>query len=131
MGFVVILIVLILAVYATIEMYKDDVTIFVSSILLFGLYTWDFYSDILFSIEVWVQYDLSNNDARNDTETTYLWLFIFCIVFLVVPVLTGLSSLFRFQDKWTKDPSIGDRVKGWNRDWSTYLLFLTVMSGSC
>lgn len=70
-------------------------------------------------------------DGANDNEQIYyLLLLIFCIIFVVLPVITSMHSLFRFQDKWTKDPSIGDRVTGWNRDWSTYLLFLTILSGS-
>lgn len=34
------------------------------------------------------------------------------------------------QSKWENDPSIGDRLRGWLRDWSTYLLSFTLLSGS-
>ena len=85
----------------------------------------DFYSDILFSYEVYDYYA-----TKSDQDLLILLLFIGCMVFLVLPIATSIWSLFRFQDKWKHDPAIGDRVTGWNRDWSTYLLCLTILSGS-
>ena len=121
-GFILTL-VFVLALIGIIQMYKYDVTIYVTGILLFGLYTWDFYSDILFSWVVYNYYAVCNDDLM-------LALFIGCLIFLILPIVASIWSLFRFQDKWTEDPAIGDRVTGWNRDWSTYLLILTLLSGS-
>ena len=120
-GFVV----LIAIVVGFIQSYAWDVTIFLGCILLYGLYTCDFYSDIMFSIQLY------NHSFNNDGKTTNIfWFFIASLVFLLFPVLGSIASYLRTQSNWESDASIGDRVRGWLRDWSTYLLFLTLLSGS-
>ena len=85
-------------------------------ILFFALYTWDFYSDILFSVRL--------SDAQ-------LWiLFIISMAFIFIPWIMNLIQLFQAQKKWTTDKSVQEGVRGWFIDWSIILVVAVCISGN-
>ena len=93
---------------------SDNVNSF--KILFFSIYTWDFYSDIMFCVRL--------GDAVE-------WiLFILGIVFIFVPWTMNVYQLFRAQKQWTMDKSVQEGVRGWLIDWSIVLVVAVVLSGN-
>ena len=67
--------------------------------IFFALYTWDFYSDIMFMVRL--------GDANE-------WiLFAISMVFIFIPWIMNLVQLFQAQKKWTTDKSVQEGVRGW------------------
>ena len=118
----------------------------------FGLYLIDFYSDLMFNIQLIAYYlylldnmfKLSQEDrhlliSESDSSKIFgddwefielFFLAIFGILFMIVPYIVGLFKLFEFQMIWQKDISIGDRIRAWLNEWNVYLLLITVFGGS-
>eukprot|EP01084_Bolivina_argentea_P171790 297626_1 len=117
-------IIFIMFIIALVQKVKYKVTIFFMGVTQAGVFIWDFWSDILFSNELYYV------AQRNNWNDYYIVLFVGCILFLIVPIVISIIALFKHQDKWKNDPAIGDRVTGWNRDWSSYLLLLSMFCGS-
>ena len=88
-----------------------------SGIVYFGLYTWDFYSDIVFDLEL-LNYD--------DTEI----LFYLCTAFIAIPWISNMISLSKYQQKWCKDDAIRERVYSWFVSWQRLTYALAAISGS-
>ena len=88
--------VVLLAVIGFVQMYAWDATIFVSCILLYGLYTWDFYSDVIFSVQLYQTIHIAD---------IFFWLFIASLVFLIVPVV---ASIVKFNNN-NKNKSNGNK----------------------
>ena len=85
-------------------------------ILFFSLYTWDFYSDIMFCVRL--------SDAEQ-------WvLFIVGMMFIFIPWTMNLMQLFQAQKKWTTDKSVQEGVRGWLIDWSIILVVAVCVSGN-
>ena len=77
-------------------------------IFWFSLYTWDFYSDILFVVR------LAEYSVNKEEHADIVWyLFAASAVFIVVPWLLNLLQLFRAQKKWTTDSAVQEGVRGW------------------
>ena len=85
-------------------------------ILFFSLYTWDFYSDIMFCVRL--------SDAEQWT------LFIVGMLFIFIPWIMNLVQLFQAQKKWTTDKSVQEGVRGWLIDWSIILVVAVIVSGN-
>ena len=85
-------------------------------ILFFSLYTWDFYSDIMFCARL--------GDAEQWT------LFIVSCLFIFIPWIMNMIQLFRAQKKWTQDKSVQEGVRGWLIDWSIILVVAVCVSGN-
>ena len=85
-------------------------------ILFFSLYTWDFYSDIMFC-------------ARLGDATEWA-LFTVSIVFIFVPWIMNIVQLFQAQKKWTTDETVQEGVRGWFVDWSILLVVAVCLSGN-
>ncbi|ETO17651.1 hypothetical protein RFI_19669, partial [Reticulomyxa filosa] len=81
------------------------------------LYAWDFYADIIFDLNL-----LNYSHLR--------WLFYVSLIFLVVPWVSNLISLSRYQNKWTRDYSVRERVYQWFITWQRLLYALTALTGS-
>eukprot|EP01083_Nonionella_stella_P238780 836529_1 len=89
----------------------------ISGIIYFGLYTWDFYSDIVFDLEL-----------LNYPDTQYL--FYLCTAFIAIPWIANMYSLSKYQQKWCKDDAIRERVYSWFVSWQRLTYALAAISGS-
>ena len=77
-------------------------------IFWFSLYTWDFYSDILFVVRL-AEYSVNKEEHAN-----IVWyLFGASAAFIIVPWSLNLLQLFRAQKKWTTDKTVQEGVRGW------------------
>ena len=94
-------------------------------ILWFSLYTWDFYSDILFVVRL-AEYSVNKEEHAN----IVWWLFAASALFILVPWTLNLFQLFRAQKKWTTDETVQEGVRGWFVDWSIVLVLAVALSGS-
>ena len=72
------------------------------AILWFALYTWDFYSDILFVVRL-AEYSVN----KEEHAEIVWWLFAASTLFIVIPWTLNLIQLFRAQKKWTTDSTAG------------------------
>ena len=89
----------------------------ISGIIYFGLYFCDFYSDIVFGLEL-LNY-----------EGTQI-LFIACCAFIVIPWIANMISLSKYQQRWCKDDAIRERVYSWFVSWQRLTYALAAISGS-
>ena len=92
------------------------------SILWFALYTWDFYSDILFVVRL-AEYSINKEEHAD----TVWWLFGAAALFVLVPWILNLIQLFTAQKKWTTDSTVQEGVRGW----FVGMLLFTVHSFIC
>lgn len=90
----------------------------VSGIICFGLYTWDFYSDIVFSLTLY------------DCPDCPKLLFQASLAFVVLPWVANMFALSRYQNKWCKDASVRERVYNWFVKWQRLTYALAAISGS-
>ena len=79
------------------------------SIFLFAIYTWDFFSDIFFSLEV---FDRAGEVSQEKAVRYYVLLGL-CVLFIVLPMVLNLRNLLLFQTKWQSDPLHADRYRAW------------------
>ena len=89
----------------------------VIGIIYFGLWTWDFGSDVLFA-------------ARAGDQGFY-GLSIISFIFIIIPWSLNMRQLFMNEQKWSIDPTIKDRVTYWMVHYNNMLIVLTAISGSC
>ena len=119
-------------------------------VFAFCLYLIDFYSDLLFNVQlIACYYYLLSNHSNDDLDNNlndfgdssllkidnypFIELFILSIfgaVFIIVPFVVAFGKLFKFEMYWQKDVSIGERMRAWIQDWGSYLLIVTIISGS-
>jgi len=88
-----------------------------SGIVYFALYTWDFYSDIVFDLEL-----LNYEGTRV--------MFGVCTAFIIIPWIANIASLSRYQQLWCKDDAIRERVYSWFVSWQRLIYVLAALSGS-
>ena len=91
------------------------------SVVLFGVYTWDYFSDIFFA-----------SNLLKETERTALTstLFAASSLFIVVPVIKGFLDLVKAQKEWLGSPVMSDRYSKWWDQYGTILYFLSFACGS-
>ena len=82
----------------------------VMGIVYFGIWTWDFMSDLIF--------------AMRTAEQGYFTQCVFSTAFVVVPWCLNMRKLIVTQSKWSHDPTIKERVNG-------FLLHYNLASRSC
>ena len=85
-------------------------------IILFGIWTWDFISDILF---VFRMYDKSY--------------YIECIlsgIFVIIPWILNIIQLIKIENMWTNDNSIKYVISRWLLKNNKKLFLLTIICGS-
>ena len=112
MGFCLVLAIL-GSIHATI-IGADNVR--VMGVVYYGIWTWDFVSDVIF--------------AARALEQGYLYQCLASAVFIVIPWILNMRQLFRHQHVWSNDPTIKERVSSWLIDWSIGLVILAGLSGS-
>lgn len=82
----------------------------ISGCIYLGLYTLDFYSDIVFSIEILsviVFYD--NSYQRIEAKIDILWVYcmlVFSWIFMIVPWVANMKQLLSFEEQWCDDPIV-------------------------
>ena len=85
-------------------------------LLFFSLYTWDFYSDVMFNLRL--------GDAGE-------WLLCgLALLFIALPWTLNLAQLFRAQKQWTTGRSVQEGVRSWLIDWSIVLVIAVCVSGN-
>ncbi len=88
----------------------------VMGMVYYGLYTWDFFADVFFSVRLWEQ---------------WIWhLAAPCTLFVIVPYVMNMVQLHQNQKKWMNDLRIAERIRGWLIDWNFVLSILAATSGS-
>ena len=93
---------------------SDNVNSF--KILFFALYTWDFYSDIMFCVRL--------------ADGSEWLLFALSMVFIFLPWTMNLVQLNKAQTQWTNDQSVQQGVRGWLIDWRLILVIAVAISGN-
>ena len=93
---------------------SDNVNSF--KILFFALYTWDFYSDIMFCVRL--------------VDGSEWALFALSMLFIFLPWTMNLWQLNKAQRRWTTDKSVQEGVRGWLIDWSLILVIAVAVSGN-
>ena len=91
----------------------------ITGLLYFGIYVWDIYSDIVFSIDIL--------NYRNDG---LMYLFYISISFIILSWITNMYALWKYQSIWCKDETINERVYQWFLSWQRLTYTATAISGS-
>ena len=105
----------------------DDVKY--TSVIVFGLQVFDFYSDINFAafLATISLNSSNNNSASNENERiSYLVLFTMSVLFIVIPWLYNICFLFYMQKINWMDNVL---TASWNRRHRKKLVFATMLSG--
>ncbi len=96
-------------------------------ILYFGIYAWDFFSDVFFAMEI-----LSKASENDGMKTLTLMILFGCsISFIVFPVVLNFRDLLKFQTEWQNDPLHSDRYRYTARSPSLSLLLLVSFLKLC
>ena len=85
-------------------------------VLLFGIYTWDFISDLFFASRLY--------------QKNYYKQFISSAVFVLIPWILNMVQLIRSQQQWTKDREIKHTMHRWLQKNNKKLMLLTGICGS-
>eukprot|EP01083_Nonionella_stella_P085076 235656_1 len=93
--------------------WNEDICI--GNAIFFCFATFDWYSDILFTFSIPVEY-------------IWLWLISFCLLFF--PLVGNVAWLVSQQKLWEQDAAMGARVKAWMIRWRPFLYSMTIISGS-
>lgn len=93
--------------------WNYDIQIGYAIFFCFAMFDW--YSDILFTFTIPVQY-------------IEIWLISFCL--LLFPLIGNVGWLVSQQKIWEQDAAIGAKIKAWLIRWRPFLFSLTIISGS-
>ena len=85
-------------------------------IVFFGVWTWDFFSDIIFT-------------SRAFEQKFYLQA-ILGLVFVILPWISNIILLIKSEREWTRDSTIKYQVSRWLLRYNKKLLLLTFICGS-
>ena len=85
-------------------------------IVFFGLWTWDFVSDVIFTIRAFEQGFFVQG-----------WL---GLIFVLLPWISNIVLLIKSQNKWTQDTAIKYQISRWLLRYNKKLIFLTLICGS-
>ena len=97
-----------------------------TSLLTFAFYTIDFFSDVFFSMRLYL-YAININDDEFDsiTDNYYSWVFIASIIFLVIPLAFNIGQLQIEFNKWEIGPILDNaHAREWIKD---NLMLLSVL----
>ena len=84
--------------------------------MFFGIWTWDFMSDLLFTARAF--------------EQGFIIQGRFGLIFVVIPWISNIILLIRSQEKWTHDNTIKYQISRWLLRYNKKLIFLTFICGS-
>ena len=90
-------------------------------IVLFGVWTWDVMSDILFAITMF----------SHQQGNKYFWHGVLSVIFVVLPWCLNMKQLIRSQNQWTNDPILRFSVARWLLKNNKKLIVGTALCGSC
>ena len=85
-------------------------------IILFGIWTWDFLSDVLFAVRMY--------------EQRFFIQFFASAVFVTVPWILSMAQLIRSERQWAKDDAIKHTIHRWLMKNNKKLISLTAICGS-
>ena len=85
-------------------------------IVFFGIWTWDFMSDLIFTAR-----------AFDQDFVVQGWL---GLTFVVIPWTSNIVLLIKSQKKWTHDSTIKYQISRWLLRYNKKLIFLTIICGS-
>ena len=85
-------------------------------IIIFGLYTWDFISDVIF--------------AARALQQKYFVQGGLSVAFVIIPWIVNIVLLIKSQNRWIQDSAIKYAVSSWLLKYDKKLIFLTMFCGS-
>ena len=85
-------------------------------IIFFGIWVWDFMSDLIFSARA--------------LEQEYFVQGILSLIFVIIPCFLNVFVLIKSQRQWTQDNSIKYTISRWLLRYNKKLIFLTLICGS-
>ena len=96
----------------------------ISGCIYFAFWTLDFYSDIIFSIEM-ISFGINNRNIFA------VWILVICCyLFIILSWSLNMKNLIQYEEIWSQNEIIGESVHIWLIDWSVWLNGLTAFSGS-
>ena len=100
------------------------------SIAFFALYTWDFFSDMMFVARLADKATAGFEQDRDRSRVLMTALFVTSLLFLIVPYLLNQRTLINAQWRWFTDPVICQKIKDWHLHYGRLLISLSVLCGS-
>ena len=98
-----------------------------SSILSFGFYSIDFFSDLFFSMKLY----LFMIDQSKEYQSIYTTLFCGSITFIFIPLILNLYQLHKELSKWLIDPILSRTESPvWILSYMRLLFVVSIISGS-
>lgn len=103
----------------------------ISTIILFGVYTFDFYSDVTFVIQVWLDSITNNSKLFNSTtQISIAIIFILSILAIICPLLMNIYQLHKEIGIWMLNPDCSQIVGPWIKKRVKFLYTLSFICGS-
>ena len=103
------------------------------AVAAFGFYSLDFFSDILFSLKLYLEMIVHSNSAAGNGTTINIYSFLFysSIIFIIVPLVGNLLQLHKQLAKWLVDPIL-KHTDGpmWILSYLKILYFVAIICGS-
>ena len=101
-----------------------------NSILSFGFYSIDFFSDLFFSMKLYL-FMIDDSHDINEYQMIYTILFSFSIAFIFIPLIFNLFQLHQELSKWLNDPILSrTEAPVWILSFMRMLYFVSIISGS-
>ena len=101
-----------------------------TSIVSFGFYSIDFFSDFFFSMKLYL-FMIDENHGIDEYQLTYTILFSCSITFIVIPLILNLFQLHKELSKWLEDPILcRTEAPAWILSFTRLLYFVSIISGS-
>ena len=101
-----------------------------TSILSFGFYSIDFFSDLFFSMKLYL-FMIDDNHDIDEYQLIYTVLFSCSIIFIFIPLIFNLFQLQRELSKWLNDPILlHTEAPVWILSFMRLLYFVSIISGS-
>eukprot|EP01084_Bolivina_argentea_P054685 100279_1 len=100
--------------------------------ILFFIQIFDMYSDIIFTVQLYLYYDFSKkteNNIPNETTETFYILFLLALAFTVVPYIANLLSSHRIIISIMDNDVISDYTKDYFRENSSIYSICVLLSG--
>ena len=117
-------IVLVVSGYAHMRLLEHD-DFKVGAVVLFGVYSWDFFSDIFFATNL-----LSQDPVEGVSRHVLVALFVASAVFIVVPLAKNFWDLLKAHDRWLESPVMSGPYGRWLSHNGTKLYVLSLLCGS-
>ena len=101
-----------------------------NAILSFGFYSIDFFSDLFFSMKLYL-FMIDDSHNIDEYQLIYTLLFCFSIAFIFIPLLLNLFQLHNELSKWLIDPILSrTEAPVWILSFMRLLYLVSIISGS-